>query len=114
MGMTYSAKVFFGAWVPASDSFANILETYIDCSNDRPAETEITDVVINTVGNYCTGAFYYTFEARDSARSFDRNNDIEAPALLSEHSTWRADIAKFLGKHNVIVPIGWHFAGSAS
>ena len=112
MGTTYNAKVFFGAWVPASDSFASILADYHDRAGGTPAETDIEGVVIDIAGDNWN--MIYTIEAEGSARSFERGDDIETPTLLSEDPKWRPAIMAFLEKHgDTHFNVGWHFAASA-
>lgn len=115
MGTTYSAKVFFGARVPASDPFAKILDACINRDGGTPAKTEIDGVVIGISGNMMSSDKFYTIEAKCSTRSFDRYDEIAAPAVLQYKDAWVASVGVFLEKHGVNDRvIGWHFAGSAS
>ncbi len=117
MSMTYSAGVFFGAFVKSKSPLGKRLEKYVEKAGGTPAETETTGVEIDEVGSQPTGETWTVVRATGSEASFERGDDTAAPKMLTEDPTWRPRLQEFFYRLKLKDPppeVGWHFAGSVS
>jgi hypothetical protein len=114
MSATYSAEVFFGAFVKRGSTLGKKLDKYIDKAGGTPAETEIPGVEVISVGSQWSGEIWLVAQAKGSSLSFERHDEVTAPQMLTEDPAWRPALAAFFERIKAKEPpaVGWHFAGS--
>lgn len=118
MGASYSAGVFFGAFVSKSSQLGMELHKYIDDAGGTPAETEIPGVVITFTGSMWSGDIWIVVMVKESGRVFRmRESDPKPPDMLTARPDWEPKIAAFFRRFEMLQkapPIGWHFAGTVT
>lgn len=115
MGTTYSAGVFFGAYVKRASSLGKTLDKYVEDAGGSPAKTSVKGVEIGEAGSQPSGDVWMTIEAKGSARSFGRGDgECHEPSMLVEDPKWRPAIAEFMAQVGAVdLAVGWHFQKSA-
>jgi hypothetical protein len=116
MGASYSAEVFFGAFVKRGTPLGKKLDEHIDKAGGTPAKTGTRGVMIGMVGSQWSGEIWLTVEAKGSGQSFSQGDDVKAPRMLTEDPAWRPAILAFFASMKITEapPVGWHFAASVS
>lgn len=114
MGLSYSAGVFFGAFVPRSGPLGKKLDRYVDKAGGTPARTETPGVEISHVGSHSSGEIWIVVRAVGSGMDAGREDEIEAPHPLIEDPSWRPALLGFFARLKVKDPpaLAWHFQNS--
>lgn len=116
MGLSYTADVFFGAFVSRHTLLGGRLDKYVEKHGGTTAPTEIPGVGIDMVGSQSSGEIWMVVKATGSGQSFSREDEIQAPRLLTEDPAWRPAVESLFARMKVkdAPAIGWHFAGSVT
>ena len=117
MGLSYSAEVFYGVFVPKDSKHGRRLDKFIDEEGGTPAPVKgHPGVEIFTTGWSSTGVEWVVIAAKGSDRSFSRDDEIVAPMPLRAAEEWTARLSSALAELGIdaAADIGWHFAGSVS
>lgn len=114
MSVTYSAGVFFGAYVPHDGDIGKKLERYIDIHGGTPARTEVSGVVVSVVGGESDGRMWTIVAIKETIVSYGhRDGECPDPSMLTEHVGYRAALKHILDNVGASdYPVGWHFYGS--